>query len=96
MTGAKCRRRSSSSLRSRTRYLSEIAETVRNYNSWAEKQAEVAQRLAGHSDETVEMLRAKEHTSRTGVTEGLTAGTIKRLKTELDGKTKFDPRDLAR
>jgi len=29
----------------RTRYLSEISETVRNYNAWTEKQAEVAQRM---------------------------------------------------
>ncbi|MCX6235347.1 MAG: methylmalonyl-CoA mutase family protein [Bacteroidetes bacterium] len=31
----------------RTRYLSEIADTVRNYNKWTESQAEVAQRLYG-------------------------------------------------
>jgi methylmalonyl-CoA mutase len=29
----------------RTRYLSEIAETVRNYNKWAEDQGEIAQKL---------------------------------------------------
>ncbi len=29
----------------RTRYLSEIAETIRNYNEWADQQAEVAQRI---------------------------------------------------
>jgi methylmalonyl-CoA mutase len=29
----------------RTRYLSEISETVRNYNQWSDKQAQVAQRL---------------------------------------------------
>lgn len=29
----------------RTRYLAEIADTVRNYNSWADEQAEVAQKL---------------------------------------------------
>ena len=29
----------------RTRYLSEISETVRNYNKWAEDQAEIAQKL---------------------------------------------------
>ncbi len=42
----------------RTRYLSEIAETVRNYNKWAEKQAEVAQRLQAIHD-TLKILRAK-------------------------------------
>lgn len=29
----------------RTRYLSEISETIRNYNKWTEDQAEIAQRL---------------------------------------------------
>jgi methylmalonyl-CoA mutase len=29
----------------RTRYLSEISETVRNYNHWSEKQADIAQQL---------------------------------------------------
>ena len=29
----------------RTRYLSEISETIRNYNEWSEKQADVAERL---------------------------------------------------
>ncbi|MBN1341026.1 MAG: methylmalonyl-CoA mutase family protein [Bacteroidales bacterium] len=29
----------------RTRYLSEISETIRNYNKWADEQAEVAERL---------------------------------------------------
>ncbi len=29
----------------RTRYLSEISETARNYNSWSEKQADIAQKL---------------------------------------------------
>ena len=31
----------------RTRYLSEISETIRNYNQWAEKQANIAHRLQG-------------------------------------------------
>ena len=31
----------------RTRYLSEISETIRNYNSWVEKQAEIAHQLHG-------------------------------------------------
>ena len=29
----------------RTRYLSEISETVRKYNQWAEEQAEIAQSM---------------------------------------------------
>lgn len=31
----------------RTRYLSEISETIRNYNRWTEEQADIAQRLYG-------------------------------------------------
>lgn len=31
----------------RTRYLSEISETIRNYNDWTEKQAEIAHQLQG-------------------------------------------------
>jgi len=31
----------------RTRYLSEITETIRNYNQWSKKQSEVAQKLFG-------------------------------------------------
>jgi methylmalonyl-CoA mutase len=30
---------------SRNRYLSEISETVRKYNSWTEEQAEIAEQL---------------------------------------------------
>ncbi len=38
----------------RTRYLSEIAETIRGYNEWADKQAEVAQRMyALHESNTL-------------------------------------------
>src|SRR5210317_2183799 len=42
----------------RTRYLSEISDTIRNYNEWAEHQAEVAQRMyALH--ESLELIREK-------------------------------------
>ncbi|MEE4257652.1 MAG: methylmalonyl-CoA mutase family protein [Bacteroidales bacterium] len=42
----------------RTRYLSEISETIRNYNEWAENQAEIAQRMyALH--ESLEVIRKK-------------------------------------
>jgi methylmalonyl-CoA mutase len=71
---------------SRTRYLSEIAETVRNYNKWAEKQAEAAQRLQAIQD-TLKMLRAK------GIEQGDLPVVLeeenKKIETELDGKTKF-------
>ncbi len=71
---------------SRTRYLSEIAETVRNYNKWAEKQAEVAHRLQTIS-ETVKLLSAKsiEHSDILSPLEE----EQKKIETELDGKTKF-------
>lgn len=41
---------------SRTRYLAEIAETVRNYNQWTTEQARVAQQLFGIA-RTIETLR---------------------------------------
>ena len=40
----------------RIRYLSEISETIRNYNKWAEQQADVAQRLYA-IDTTLELLK---------------------------------------
>jgi len=40
---------------SRTRYLAEIAETVRGYNKWAEEQSDIAQRLFGIA-QTIEAL----------------------------------------
>ncbi len=42
---------------SRTRYLSEIADTVRSYNKWTTEQAEIAQRLYGIS-QTIEAIRS--------------------------------------
>jgi len=42
----------------RTRYLSEIADTVRNYNRWTEEQSEVAQRLYGIS-QAIEAIRSR-------------------------------------
>ncbi len=41
---------------SRTRYLSEIADTVRNYNKWANEQSKIAQRLYSIA-QTIETLR---------------------------------------
>jgi len=41
---------------SRTRYLAEIAETVKNYNKWIEEQSIIAQRLFGIA-QTIETLR---------------------------------------
>jgi methylmalonyl-CoA mutase len=41
---------------SRTRYLAEIAETIRNYNKWAEDQSNIAQRLYA-INKTIETIR---------------------------------------
>ncbi len=70
----------------RTRYLSEIAETVRTYNRWAEKQAEVAHRLQA-IHETLKMLKAKG-VEQVGLADVLN-DEYKKIETELDGKTKF-------
>lgn len=43
---------------SRTRYLSEISETVRNYNQWTEQQSEIAQQLY-QLQGTIEILGSK-------------------------------------
>jgi methylmalonyl-CoA mutase len=71
---------------SRNRYLSEIAETVRNYNKWTEKQADVAHRLQVVS-ESIKMLRVK------GLEQdnlfSLLEEEKKKIEAELDGKTKF-------
>jgi isobutyryl-CoA mutase len=45
---------------SRTRYLAEIAETVRSYNHWTTAQAKIAQQLYGIA-QTIETLRANSH-----------------------------------
>ncbi|MCX6247862.1 MAG: methylmalonyl-CoA mutase family protein [Bacteroidetes bacterium] len=46
---------------SRTRYLAEIAETIRNYNRWAEEQAAVAQRLYS-INQTIEAIHLSAET----------------------------------
>ncbi len=46
----------------RTRYLSEIAETIRNYNEWADTQAEVAQRMYALHESTA-LLEGKKEAS---------------------------------
>jgi isobutyryl-CoA mutase len=70
---------------SRTRYLSEISETVRNYNKWVEKQAEAAQRLQS-VNESIKLLGAKG--IEQSVVEKLEE-EYKKIETELDGKTRF-------
>ncbi|GAB2464275.1 Fused isobutyryl-CoA mutase [Hymenobacter qilianensis] len=81
----------------RTRYLSEIAETNRNYDIWVQKQAEVAQQLYGldQSLNAVRSLqsggsRAGSGSSSNGTDPGsLVAGlesTFQEIKLRLDGQ----------
>ena len=58
---------------SRTRYLAEIAETVRNYNHWTTAQAKVAQQLYGIA-QTIEILRK-------GTTDPVRVGDPDRVQT---------------
>jgi methylmalonyl-CoA mutase len=44
---------------SRTRYLSEISETARNYNTWSEKQADLAQELYALSEASKSIKKSK-------------------------------------
>ncbi len=48
----------------RVRYLSEISETIRNYNEWTEKQAEVARKLYAF-DKTLRILKTHENSEAT-------------------------------
>ncbi|MDP1620963.1 MAG: methylmalonyl-CoA mutase family protein [Bacteroidales bacterium] len=54
---------------SRTRYLAEIAETVRNYNHWTTTQAKTAQQLYCIA-QTIEVLRAGSHHDESGKPDG--------------------------
>ena len=49
----------------RTRYLSEIADTVRNYNKWTDEQSEIAQKLYSLRCTIDELRRCKEKESKT-------------------------------
>ncbi len=54
----------------RTRYLSEISETVRNYNAWSEAQSEVAQKLYG-IQQALEVVEASDAPDKGSLVEGL-------------------------
>lgn len=54
----------------RTRYLSEISETVRGYNTWSESQASVAQKLYG-IQQTIEVVEASEAQEKAALVEAL-------------------------
>jgi methylmalonyl-CoA mutase len=63
---------------SRTRYLSEITETVRNYNRWTEEQAKVAQNLYSIA-RTIETLRESPDKKRPGQVPPHTTGMMLEL-----------------
>ena len=69
----------------RTRYLSEISETVRNYNKWSEDQAKIAQRLYAIK-ETANLLKESGKTI-TPVIKSLEE-QYNKTEIELDGKNK--------
>ncbi|MFT7587924.1 MAG: methylmalonyl-CoA mutase [Limisphaerales bacterium] len=66
----------------RTRYLAEIAESIKGYNDWATVQRELAQRLYAF-DKSIEAIKAE------GDTAGVEAIEAIKSKTELD----FDPKN---
>ncbi len=65
----------------RTRYLSEISETVRSYNEWAESQSQVAQRLFSLNQSIDEMKKAGDPDTEEKLKE-----TYQKLVEELDPK----------
>ncbi len=62
----------------RVRYLSEIADTVRNYNEWAEKQSKLAQAYQSLR-ETLEMLGDKKYENIFSVLESMVQDAQQRL-----------------
>jgi isobutyryl-CoA mutase len=68
----------------RTRYLSEIAENNRNYDSWVQNQAEVAQTLYA-IDKTIASLRTSDLADKDSVIESLEEQSGK-IKLNLDGR----------
>ncbi len=66
----------------KVRYLSEISDTVRNYNKWVEKQADIAQHLyAIH--ETISLIPEKKELSE------VLSEEYKKIERDLDGPSKF-------
>ncbi len=74
----------------RTRYLSEISDTIRNYNQWVDGQAEVAQKLYGIK-KTSETLNDVDH-DKTGIQPDVLAQQLEQLSKEvehdLDGRNR--------
>ncbi len=71
---------------SRVRYLSEIADTVRNYNKWADRQAETAQRIQTLR-EARKMIKGRAPEESDAMK--ALAEEEKKAEHDLDGKTKF-------
>ncbi len=70
----------------RTRYLSEIADTVRNYNLWSEKQRQVAQKLYG-LEKTIMAIEETAPENKEMLISALQQ-TAKKLELELDPHNK--------
>jgi len=68
---------------SRVRYLSEISETIRNYNRWAERQSEVAQRLQAIHD-TLKLISPETN----GDINKLLEEEYRKIEVDLDGQSR--------
>jgi methylmalonyl-CoA mutase len=71
---------------SRTRYLSEITDTVRSYNKWTSEQAKIAQKLFGIK-ETINTIKASVESQNQEMINKLEK-LYKETELELDGKNK--------
>ncbi len=69
----------------RTRYLSEISETVRNYNKWSEDQAKIAQRLYALNEATASI---KESGDASAPVLKSLENQYKKVEIGLDGRNK--------
>ncbi|MFA5781306.1 MAG: methylmalonyl-CoA mutase family protein [Bacteroidales bacterium] len=70
----------------RTRYLSEIADTVRNYNKWADEQAEIAQKLYGIRCTINELKKGDKNENSEQLV--LLENLYKEIKLNLEGQNK--------
>lgn len=70
----------------RTRYLSEISETIRSYNKWVEQQRDVAQKLYS-LQRSIELMRAEQRESSAGALSELENMRAK-IERELDPKNR--------
>ena len=69
----------------RTRYLSEISETARNYNQWSDDQAKIAQQLYS-INETISMLKKADEPDQHTV--DLLNEQYQKIELDLDGRNK--------